>query len=88
MKIAVPYENGNVFQHFGHSEKFKIYDVENGSIIRAEIVDTNGNGHSALATFLADNGVTALICGGIGDGAKTALQEAGIDIFATNNIIC
>ena len=82
MKIAVPYENGNVFQHFGHSEKFKIYDVENGSIIRAEIVDTNGNGHSALATFLADNGVTALICGGIGDGAKTALQEAGIDIFA------
>jgi hypothetical protein len=30
MKIAVTYENGMIFQHFGHTEQFKIYETENG----------------------------------------------------------
>lgn len=81
MKIAVAYENGVIFQHFGHTEKFKIYDIE-GSIIKNEqIVDTNGNGHSALAEFLINNNVDTLICGGIGGGAKNALNEAGIKLY-------
>jgi predicted Fe-Mo cluster-binding NifX family protein len=81
MKIAVTYENGNIFQHFGHTEQFKIYDVENGEIINAEVVSTNGQGHGALAGFLDDNDVDILICGGIGGGAKTALAEAEIKIY-------
>lgn len=78
MKIAVTYENEQVFQHFGHTEKFKIYEVENDDIVSMKIVDTNGKGHGALATFLKENGVDTVICGGIGGGAQNALTEAGI----------
>ena len=85
MKIAVTYENGNIFQHFGHTEQFKIYDVENGTIINAEVVSTNGQGHGALAGFLDDNDVDILICGGIGGGAQMALAQAGIRLFGGVN---
>lgn len=81
MKIAVTYENGEIFQHFGHTEQFKVYDVEDGKISGAQIVDTNGSGHGALAGFLKDLGVDVLICGGIGGGARNALAEAGIELF-------
>ena len=81
MKIGVTYENGQIFQHFGHTEQFKIYTVEDEKVVSSEVVDTNGSGHGALAGFLADNGVEVLICGGIGGGAQMALAEAGIKLF-------
>ena len=81
MRIAVTYENGEVFQHFGHTEQFKIYDVEDGKITKEEVVDTNGSGHGALAGFLKNLQVDALICGGIGAGAQNALAEAGIQLY-------
>ena len=81
MKIAVTYENGQIFQHFGHTEQFKLYDVENGEIRHSEVVDTNGSGHGALAGFLTAHQVDALICGGIGGGAQTALAQAGIRLY-------
>ena len=81
MKIAVTYENGEVFQHFGHSEQFKLYEANNGTVTHAEVVDTNGSGHGALAGFLKGHGVDVLICGGIGGGAKNALAQAGIQLF-------
>lgn len=82
MKIAVTYENGQVFQHFGHTEQFKIYTVEDGKIVSSEVVDTNGSGHGALAGFLEGHEVSTLICGGIGGGAKNALAEMGIELYA------
>lgn len=82
MKIAVTYENGEVFGHFGHTEQFKIYDVEDGKIVKEAVVPTNGSGHGALAGFLADQGVDALICGGIGMGAQNALTATGIRFYA------
>lgn len=82
VRIAVTYENGEVFQHFGHSERFKLYDVEENRIIAEQIVDTNGSGHGALAGFLQAEKVDALICGGIGMGAQTALSDAGIKFYA------
>ena len=82
MRIAVTYEDGNVFQHFGHTETFKIYEVEDGKIVSGSIMDTNGTGHEALADLLAENGVDALICGGMGQGAKDALTAAGLQICA------
>lgn len=82
MKIAVTYDNGEVFQHFGRTESFKIYDVEDNKIISSEVISSNGTGHGALAGLLAEQGVNVLICGGIGGGAQTALTEAGIDLCA------
>ena len=80
MKIAVTYENGNIFQHFGKTEFFKVYEVEDNKVISSEVIGSNGTGHGALAGFLAEQGVNALICGGIGGGAKDALAEAGIEL--------
>ena len=81
MKIAVPYENGNVFGHFGKTENFKMYDAEHGKTIKFEIVSTDGKGHGEHVAFLAANGVDILLCGGIGDGARTALENAGIKLY-------
>ena len=81
MRIAVTYENGEIFQHFGHTEKFKVYDVQDGNIIASEVVDTNGNGHGALAGVLNALQADVLICGGIGGGARMALDAAGIQLY-------
>ena len=82
MRIAVTYENGQVFQHFGHTEKFKIYEIEDGKVISTEIIGSNGSGHSALAALLDDRKIDVLICGGIGGGAQAALAERGIELCA------
>lgn len=81
MRIAVTYKNGEIFQHFGHTEQFKIYDVENNAIVSSEIIDTNGSGHGALAGILQALNTNVLICGGIGGGAQMALAEAGIQLY-------
>ena len=81
MKIAVTYENGQVFQHFGHCGQFKLYKIENGAVQSAQVVDTMGSGHGALAGFLVGHGVDTLICGGIGMGAQMALSDAGINLY-------
>ncbi|MBQ1407626.1 MAG: DUF134 domain-containing protein [Eubacterium sp.] len=82
MRIAVTYENGEIFQHFGHTEHFKLYDVEDGKIVGEQIIDTVGSGHGALAGFLQAVNADALICGGIGMGAQMALADAGIRLYA------
>ena len=81
MRIAVTYENGEIFQHFGRTEHFKLYDIEDGTITNEQIVETCGSGHGALAGFLRSAQVDALICGGIGSGAQMALAEAGITLY-------
>ena len=82
MRIAVTYENGNVFQHFGHSEEFKVYEVEDKQVVRSEIIGSNGSGHGALARLLSEQKIDVLICGGIGGGAQAALAENGIELCA------
>lgn len=81
MRIAVTYENGNIFQHFGHTEEFKVYDVEDGKIVKTEVISTNGSGHGALAGVLSAIKSDVLICGSIGGGAQMALAEAGIKLY-------
>lgn len=80
MKIAATYDNGNIFQHFGKTETFKVYEVEDNKIVSSEVIGSNGTGHGALAGLLAAQGISVLICGGIGGGAQTALAEAGIEV--------
>lgn len=81
MKIAVTYEKGQVFQHFGHTEEFKMYQVEDGKVLTSQVISAVGSGHGALAGFLKEHNVEALICGGIGAGARTALDEIGITLY-------
>lgn len=82
MNIAVTYDNGSVFQHFGHTEEFKVYTVEDGKVVSSQIVSSDGQGHGALAGLLSTKGIDALICGGIGGGAISALSDYGIKVYA------
>ena len=82
MRIAVTYENGQVFQHFGHTEQFKVYEVEDGKVVSSEIIGSDGQGHGALAGLLSNKSIDVLICGGIGGGAQAALSEQGIELCA------
>ena len=82
MKIAVTYDNGNIFQHFGRTESFKVYDVEDNKVVSSEVIGSNGVGHGALAGLLADRAVDVLICGGIGGGAQQALADTGVELVA------
>ena len=81
MRIAVTYENGTVFQHFGHTEQFKVYDAADGKVTNVQVVSTQGIGHGALAGLLSSLGAEVLICGGIGTGAQAALAQAGIRLY-------
>jgi len=82
MRIAATYDNGNIFQHFGRTENFKVYDVEDGKVVSSQVMGSNGIGHGALAGLLADNTIDVLICGGLGGGAMNALTQAGITVIA------
>lgn len=81
-KIAVTYENGQVFQHFGRTETFKVYEVLDGKVTGSKLLESNGVGHGSLAGLLAENQVDVLICGGLGGGAMSALESQGIEICA------
>lgn len=70
-------ENGQVFQHFGHTEQFKVYDVEDGKIMGSQVVDTNGQGHGALAGFLANGNIDVLICGVVSAAARKECAGRG-----------
>ena len=81
MKIAVTYWQGEIFQHFGHTPQFKVYEVQNGQVVSSEVYNTGSSGHGALAGLLGGMGAQVLICGGIGGGAQMALASAGIQIY-------
>ena len=81
MRIAVTYADGEIFQHFGHTQQFKIYEVESGNVVSSQVIDTTGSGHGALAALLGSLNVNMLICGGIGGGAQIALAEAGVVVY-------
>lgn len=82
MRVAATYENGEIFQHFGRTPAFKVYEIENGAIVRSGMLDPEGAGHGALIGVLMESGVNALICGGIGPGAANSLTQAGITLYA------
>ncbi|MCR5228722.1 MAG: FKBP-type peptidyl-prolyl cis-trans isomerase [Solobacterium sp.] len=82
MKIAVTYDNGNVFQHFGKTENFQLFNIEDNRIASSEVITSDGLGHGALAGLLARYQIDVLICGGIGGGARDALAAAGIEVCA------
>ena len=82
MRIAVTYDNGEVLQHFGRTEAFKVYEVEGGRVISSEVIGTDGVGHEALAVLLSERSVDVLICGGLGGGAHSALLSRGLMVVA------
>lgn len=83
MRIAVTYDNGKVFQHFGKTKQFKIVDESKGVILGTSMLEAGEAGHSALAGLLYNNCVDVVICGGIGGCAIKALTDIRIKIVAS-----
>lgn len=81
MILAIPYDDGQIFQHFGHTEYFRLYEIREGYVVNAETVPTNCSGHGALPQFLLAHKVDAVICGGMGSGMVNALRSALITVF-------
>ena len=82
MKIAVTYENGEIFQHFGRTEQFKIYTVEDNRVVSTIVLSSDGRGHGELAEMLGKENIDVLICGGLGEHAREALASAGVTVVA------
>lgn len=84
MKVAVTYENGEIFQHFGRTQQFKVYEIDNGKVVSSEVVGNEGKGHGELVGVLRQLGVSTLICGGLGAGARQGLEASGIRVCSGN----
>lgn len=82
MIVAAAYENGDIFPHFGRTEYFKIYRIEDGKVVSSEVLSTEGAGHSLIVGWLMEHKVDAVICGGVGGGEVGFLTKAGIRIIA------
>jgi predicted Fe-Mo cluster-binding NifX family protein len=85
MKVAITYENGKVFEHFGQTENFIFYEVKDNKVVSEEIKNTNGLSHAELIGFLKDNKTDVLICGNLGGHAINLLKDNNIDIYAGNS---
>ena len=81
MKVAIPYDNGAIFPHFGRCAQFKVYTIAQGRVQSSYLLPAGGEGHGAKASALLNDGVDALICGGIGDGARALLYQVGVTLY-------
>lgn len=86
MKIAVASMQDEVSQHFGHCEKFKIFEIENNAVVSVgEIINPATHSHGQIPAMLMQHGVNVVIAGGIGTGAKQLLQNANISVYSGIN---
>jgi len=81
MRIAATYEDGQIFQHFGRTQTFKVYEVDNGQVIDCRLIETGGIGHSTLSMVLNQLRIETVICGGIGANAFKALKSFDITVY-------
>ena len=88
MIVAITYENGNVFMHYGKTRQFKIYEIDNNEIKSSRVIDCGEYSHHTLADLLALNNVDTLICGGLGGHDVESLMAKNIRIFnnASGNV--
>jgi len=80
VRYAIPVSGGIVSPHFGHCESFALIDVDTQKkeIIKKELVPSPGHEPGLLPAWLADEGVSVVIAGGMVSRAQ--------DIFRQNNI--
>ncbi len=80
MKIAVAYENGEIYGHFGHCPQFALYEYgEYVSDCIKTLVDTSMlSGHQQMADKMKALDVEAVLCGNMGDEGRALLLSYGI----------
>ena len=81
MKIAMPVQGGKLSQHFGHSEQFSLFEIEDQSIRGREDVTPPAHEPGLLPRWLKEHGVSVVIAGGMGHRAQMIFEEAGIEVI-------
>ena len=86
-KIAVTTENGEIYQHFGKTQCFTLYTIEDGKVADKKLLDTSDSGHSALAGVLKQAGADALSEAGIQliAGASGSV-DAAVEAYLAGNL--
>ncbi len=82
MKIAIPVANDKLCLHFGHCERFILFDVDEKSraITGETSVDAPPHEPGLLPAWLAEKGVTCIIAGGMGSRAQNLFSERTISV--------
>ena len=81
MRVAITYDDGNVFMHYGKTREFIIFEIENNEIKNEFILPCGEYSHHTLADLLSINNVDVLICGGCGGHAIESLEAKNIKIY-------
>jgi predicted Fe-Mo cluster-binding NifX family protein len=81
MKIAMPIQGGKLSQHFGHSEQFSLFEIEDQSVRDREELTPPPHEPGLLPRWLKEQGVTLVIAGGMGQRAQQIFEQAGIEVI-------
>jgi predicted Fe-Mo cluster-binding NifX family protein len=83
MKIAVPFEDGTVNQHFGRAGSFLIAEVSDGALEGSVVLAADGlqHDHAGVAGFLREKGVDVILAGNMGPPMRQALRQAGFEVL-------
>jgi len=81
-KIAIPTNDGKLWAHFGKAPQVTIFTVENNQVKDSVVVPAPEHEHGAMPRFLAAQGCTDVVCGGLGGGAVNLLQQLNIRVHA------
>jgi predicted Fe-Mo cluster-binding NifX family protein len=79
MKIAISTDSDSVSMHFGRCPHFTIVDIQNGKIIKREIIDNPGHHPGFLPQYLQEKGVECIIAGGMGMKAQELFNQHKIE---------
>lgn len=79
MRIAVPYEEGNIYFNLGHTKQIKVYEIEEGKVIGTAIADVSGTGHDVITEYLKELEIDIVICDKLCMGSQLVLKDMGID---------
>ena len=82
MKIAMPYQDGVLLEHFGRAKEFIIYNVSDLDPVTSEVIAPEDLSHAAVARALKEHGVDVVLCGSIGEHARQAVEGEHMLIFS------
>ena len=83
MRFAIPVSGGVISPHFGHCEQFALIDVDEATktIVGKQLVASPGHQPGLLPVWLAEEGASVIMAGGMGSRAQALFRENRIDVI-------
>lgn len=80
-RIAVPTSEGVLDAHFGHCAQFAMVDIENSEVKEVSYITPPPHQPNILPPWVAEQGATDIIAGGMGQRAIHLFNENGVNVF-------